>query len=210
MVSVNFRHTAYCMTMENLSNFPNLTVDSKDTSDPAAASMERLEQAIYQMTFQDPLHSPTFPVSRSQPDAVLPDHNGTEELERLWLLDEQLDCHMKVILSSLDALTSQSESAQKDVLSHLAEEKQWMQTSIHELRLIEEHSNSSIRTLGNAMLDRLFEFSAAIDCYLEILYARAPTTDVSNKSNPTKVRTGESFYKSNAWLNMKLPIRQLF
>src|ERR1700674_5166232 len=98
-----------------------LTITNIATSPLPSSSptIESLEHALNQLTLGDisrPYHSPSsaagVPASSLPPDG---------DLQRLWLLDEKLDAHMKSILLCLDALSSPNLSSQHGVEVDLVE-----------------------------------------------------------------------------------------
>jgi hypothetical protein len=70
--------------------------------------------------------------------------------------------------------------SQHGVEVNFTEEKRWLQDSIQELHC---HRDQDIRVLAEAMLDRMVQFTSAIDLYIEILQERSLPQSSSNIVN---------------------------
>ena len=151
------------------------------TTLPPASNIETLEKAVNQLTLNDTGN--LSPPTHSAPDISIISSFPDGDLKRLSLLDEKLDSHLKSIILCLDALSSPSSQDQVEV--NLSEEKRWLQDSIRELHGLESHCDADIRIFAEAMHDRMAQFTAAVDMYIEILRDRSPL-----QSSPHVVHTG--------------------
>ena len=159
-----------------------LTVANLATIPPLTSDIETIEQVVNQLTLNDTsFPSPAPPCA---PDILVTSLRPNSDLKRLTFLDEKLDSHMKSILLCLDALTSPSSEGQVEV--NLSVEQCWLQDSMRKLRGLESHCEQDIRELAEAMRNRMAQFTAAIDLYIEILRDRSPT-----QSSPHVVHTGD-------------------
>jgi hypothetical protein len=110
-----------------------------------------------------------------RPDAVaaLDAGNGnSQENERLWLLDQELDLHSRDVLLALDELASTDDFVEVTVLQELKDELDWLKRTrgwVDHFRVSQE----SAGILKVAMLDRLADFIDATECYIAVLQARA-------------------------------------
>jgi len=132
------------------------------------------------------------PRPRARPGLVIsdsPDAAGTGStlLERLWLLDEQLDSHMKSILLDLDALDSPEESKQTEVFTRLVEERGWLRDSLCAVDRVQASDDAGGKMLKNAMVERLLSFAMSLDDYIDILQER------SSPDIPTRERFAKEF-----------------
>jgi hypothetical protein len=160
------------------------------TPPPVTATVENLEQTFSQLTTND------IPYLSSLPSSAVPAaaSSPNDDLGRLFVLDQKLDCHMKSIIHSLDTLSSPNISSQCQVEVNLGEEKCWLHDAIRELHGLLSHRDADIQVLAEAMRERMVQFTSAIDLYVEILRKRSPP-----QSSPYVVNTG----------NVMLPIHLL-
>jgi hypothetical protein len=154
-----------------------LTISNLSVSPAPLATIETVEQAFSHLTLDATRpQTPTTSDNSSYPDS---------DLKRLCLLDERLNSHMESILLCLDELASPDLASQHRVEVDLVQEKGRLVDSMRQLHGLASHSDAEIRTLVEAMRDRMSQFASAIDMYIEILYERSPP-----RSSPHVVNTG--------------------
>jgi len=181
-----------------------LTVANLATTPPLLPTIDNLKHALNQLTLGDIgqlsphplLSSPGIPVGSLPPDG---------DLKRLGLLDEKLEAHMKSILRSLDALSSPDLYSQRGIEVDLLQEKRYLQDSIRELHRLENHGDSEIHVLANAMHDRMAQFTSAIDFYIETLQRRSPPQASSHIVN-----TGDIILPTYSFFNLTLSLDSYF
>lgn len=106
-------------------------------------------------------------------------------MERLWLLDEQLDSHIKTILLELETLASPDNSKQAEVFARLVEERVWLRDSLHAVDQVQIYDDACGQMLKDAMLERLSSFVESLDDYIGILQDRS-SPDMPIQQHPAK------------------------
>ena len=159
-----------------------LTIANLTTALPLLPTIDSLEHALNQLTLghisqsspHPPLSTPGILVRSLPPDG---------DLKCLGLLDEKLNAHMKSILQSLDVFSSPDLYSRRGIEVDLLQEKCYLQDSIWELHWLENHHNSEICVLANAMRDRMAQFTSAIDFHIETLQRKSPPQTSSHIVN---------------------------
>ena len=109
----------------------------------------------------------------------------TGDVQQLIVIDGKLNMHMKNILVALDVLAHPNPIRQETVQLDLLQEQNNLWSTLHKVRGLDHHPSIEIQVLAEAMWERLEQFSAAIDVYLNILHERAPLP-----SNPRVIESG--------------------
>lgn len=154
-----------------------LTINNYATPQCGDASIDAAAEALNQLSMDDNINirPPT------KPHASPPGPPPTEDdLNLLIILDEWLENHMKRIILYLDALADPKEVTQKRVQLDLLKEQRQLHISLGRLKGLDNHPTEEIQVLGEAIRERLTQFSSAIDLYIEILQARSPPQTSSN------------------------------
>lgn len=144
-----------------------VTLSINNAPSSGSSNLDTLEQSFGRLTISDPVS--TTSTSESRPP-LLPDG----DVQRLILIDQKLDTHMKNILKSLDALAHPEASSQHAVHLDLLQEQSNLQVSLQDVKGLADHPQLELRVLAEAIQGRLAEFSAAIDIYVQILHERSP------------------------------------
>ena len=168
-----------------------MTLDLSNIPSSGSSTLDNVEHAFNQLTISD------AELTTSQHDFVSP---PSGDIQRLICLDEKLDAHMKSILVSLDALAHPDPSTQQTVKLDLLREQSNMRASLQEMRGLNNHPRVEIRTLAEAMRERLEQFSAAVDLYVKILHERAPPP-----INPRVIQTGMNNHYNLRYLTKVTP-----
>ena len=161
-----------------IATLAQMTLNMSSTSSSGSSNLDEVENAFNRLTFSDTVST----TSASQDNFVSP---PSGEIQRLILLDEKLDSHMKNILISLDNLAHPDPSTQQNVCLDLLREQSNLQATLNEVRGLHGHQLVEICVLAEAMRERLEHFSAGVDFYIKILRERAPLP-----SNPRVIPTG--------------------
>jgi hypothetical protein len=103
--------------------------------------------------------------------AALLSQDQKDDYVLLWQLDKQLNSHMKDILMVLDKLASPEQSVEGEILCDLVVEEQWLKQTIHQVWAFTATDQVG-QLLKDAMLCRLEDFIAAVDCYMKLLVCR--------------------------------------
>lgn len=155
-----------------------MTLDLSSAPSSGSSTLATVEDAFNRLT----ISNADSTTSASQHHSASPS-NG--DIQRLILLDEKLDAHMKSILLSLDKLAHPDPTVQQTVQLDLLREQSNLQGTLQEVRGLDQHPRVDIRVLAEAMQERLEHFSAAIDLYITILHDRTPLP-----SNPCVIESG--------------------
>jgi hypothetical protein len=67
----------------------------------------------------------------------------------------------------------------------LSEEKHWLADCVGQLEGLQKHEDEGTRIYGEFMRDRVLEFKAVVDMYVEVLRDRSATP-----SSPENIQTG--------------------
>lgn len=163
-----------------ISRLKELKIDNLTSTLPESAtpSLAGLQDVMEKLTLKDlaPNSSPSLPNEAGQ---------ASVDFKRLWLLDERLESHMKLVLLQLDQLASPDQSALGRLLTTLSEEKRWLAGCVVQLEGLQEHEDEGTRIYGEFMRDRVSEFKAAVDMYVEVLQDRSAAS-----SSPENIQTG--------------------
>lgn len=142
-----------------------------------ANSLHGLEAAMGQLSPRD--HAPaSLPPSFSNEYVSI-------DFARLRLLDERLEQHIHSVVQQLDELTSPDPSALVDFLGTLEYEKYWLGDCLSQLQGLRAHNDEATRVYAFFMQERVAEFKAGVDLYMQILHDRSLPAH-----NPNIIQTG--------------------
>ena len=158
-----------------IATLAQITLDLSNTPSDGSTTIDSVEATFEQLTIND----------AESAASVLQYSPPTGDVQQLIVIDGKLDTHMKNILVALDALAHPDPIRQETVQLDLLREQNNLRSTLHEVRGLDHHPSVEIQVLAEAMWERLEQFSAAIDVYLNILHERAPLP-----SNPRVIESG--------------------
>lgn len=164
-----------------LTELTQRTADLSLVPSHESSTIESVEQAFERLS----MHDDTWPASSPQRRSPLP----TGDIQRLIVIDGKFDTHIKNILLALDALAHPDPARQDTVQLDLLREQSNLCSTLQEVRGLDHHSSVEVQVLAGAMRERLDQFSAAIDTYINILHERSPLP-----SNPKVINTSKHIF----------------
>ena len=148
-----------------IATLAQITLDLSNTPSDGSTTIDSVEATFKQLTINDAELAASMLQHHSPP---------TGDVQWLIVIDGKLNMHMKNILVALDALAHPNPIRQETVQLDLLQEQNNLWSTLHKVRGLDHHPSIEIQVLAEAMQERLEQFSAAIDVYLNILHERAP------------------------------------
>ena len=159
-----------------IATLAQITLDLSNTPSDGSTTIDSVEVTFKQLMIND---------AESAASALQHYSPPTGDVQRLIVIDSKLNMHMKNILVVLDTLAHPNPIRQETVQLDLLQEQNNLQSTLHKVSGLDHHPSIEIQVLAKAMWERLEQFPAAIDIYLNILHERAPLP-----SNPCVIESG--------------------
>lgn len=160
--------------------FQDSRTQERDATDDLTETMLKMMIDDRNMTDNSP-GSTGVPVAKA-PDAfsgvtarasLLFNQVANGQYKELSHLDELVNSRCQEVLSRLDSLASPDSAVDRDVLSFLEEEEDWLKVTLAKVKIFVT-ANQSVALLKSALVDRLDDIIDAVDCYKLILSERSP------------------------------------
>ena len=161
-----------------ISSLKNLKIDNITTPtlpEHLFPGLDGLEDAVGRLTHRDQVTSTGHP----QPST-------SDGFARLKCVDKKLDQHVQLVIRQLDELAAPDPSALGRLLGTLEAEKRWLGNCIGHLEHLRQHDDETTRIYASFVKERVAEFKAGVDLYLEVLHERS-----SASTNPNVIKTGK-------------------